>query len=181
MNTLFSLLASLAALVIIGNVAFAQSATLSATAVVLTPITATATAPLAFGGINKGTITNITATSSSAGAVTFSGDEGDEITITLPAALTLSTSSGSGATMPGTINRSALRVHTSSSQANAVALDASSGSATASLSADNGGNGVGNDGLGQMYVWIGGSVTPSATQQRGNYSASFMVNAAYSN
>jgi hypothetical protein len=30
-------------------------------------------------------------------------------------------------------------------------------------------------------MWIGGSVTPSATQQRGSYSGSFTVSAAYSN
>ena len=181
MYKLVSLLASLAALVMAGNIALAQSATISSTATVLTPITATATAPLAFGSLNKGTANSISASSASAGAATFSGDEGDEITITVPASMTLSTVSGGGATMNGSINRSALRVNTTSAQAGAVTMDASNGSATTSLSPDNSGNGVGNDGLGQVYLWVGGSVTPTATQQRGNYSGSFMVSAAYSN
>ena len=83
--------------------------------------------------------------------------------------------------MTVTLNRAALRVNTTSAQGTAVSLDASSGSATTALSADGSGDGVSSDGLGQAYVWIGGSVTPTAVQQRGSYSGSFTVSAAYSN
>ncbi len=58
---------------------------------------------------------------------------------------------------------------------------ASGGSAATILNADNGGDGVASDGLGQAYLWIGGSVTPAAQQQRGSYSGTFTVGAAYSN
>jgi hypothetical protein len=83
--------------------------------------------------------------------------------------------------MTVTINRAALRVHTTGTQGSASALDASSGSATTALSADASGDGVNSDGLGQAYLWVGGSVTPTATQQRGTYSGTFTVSAAYSN
>jgi hypothetical protein len=83
--------------------------------------------------------------------------------------------------MTVTINRAGLRVHTANVQGSASTLDASSGSATTALSGDASGDGVNSDGLGQAYLWIGGSVSPSATQQRGTYSGSFTVSAAYSN
>jgi hypothetical protein len=52
---------------------------------------------------------------------------------------------------------------------------------TTGLSSDVSGDGTNNDGLGQLYMWIGGSVSPSATQQRGSYTGTFTVSAAYSN
>ncbi|MDB5034051.1 MAG: hypothetical protein JWQ98_1292, partial [Chlorobi bacterium] len=52
---------------------------------------------------------------------------------------------------------------------------------TTALSADASGDGTNSDGLGQVYLWIGGSVSPTATQQRGNYTGTFTVSAAYSN
>jgi hypothetical protein len=52
------------------------------------------------------------------------------------------------------------------------ALDASSGTATTALSSDASGDGVTGDGLGQTFLWIGGTVTPSTTRQRGSYTAS---------
>ena len=182
MNTkLIASLAAVIALFFVASTGFAQSASVTSTATIVTPITAQATAPLAFGTISKGSTASVAATNASAGAVTFGGDESDNITITVPATATIATTSGAGSSMTVTINRAALRAHTTSTQASASALDASSGSATTALSSDAGGNGTNNDGLGQLYLWIGGSVTPTATQQRGAYSGSFTVSAAYSN
>lgn len=180
-SILSSLVACFALLAISSSAAFAQSASVTASATIVTPITAAATAPLAFGTIAKGATATISATGSNAGAVTFSGDEADNITISVPATCTITTTSGAGASMTVTLNRAALRVNTTSAQGTAVSLDASSGSATTALSADGSGDGVSSDGLGQAYVWIGGSVTPTAVQQRGSYSGSFTVSAAYSN
>jgi hypothetical protein len=179
MNKL-SLLA-LAALLVAGSHAFAQSASVTSTATIVTPITASAAAPLAFGTISKGATASVAATSSQAAQVLFSGDEADNVTISVPSTATISTTSGAGSSMTVTINRAALRSNTSNAQGTATTLDASSGSATTALSADASGDGVNSDGLGQVYVWIGGSVTPSATQQRGSYSGTFTVSAAYSN
>jgi hypothetical protein len=83
--------------------------------------------------------------------------------------------------MTVTIARSTLRKNTTNNQGTSTTLDASSGSGTASLSSDASGDGVNNDGLGQLYLWIGGSLTSSATQQRGSYSGTFTVSAVYAN
>lgn len=164
-----------------GSAALGQSASVSSTATVVVPISATATAPLAFGTVTRGNTTTVAATAAAAGSVTFSGDEADQITISVPTSATISTTSGAGANMTVTIARSTLRSNTSNTQGTAAVLDASSGSATASLSTDAGGNAVNNDGLGQLYLWIGGSVTAAAAQQRGSYAGTFTVSAVYAN
>jgi hypothetical protein len=182
MNRIVSLLSLAAAFsMTLMTTAHAQSASVNSTATIVTPISAAATAPLAFGTISKGATATVAATNASAGALNFSGDEADNITISVPATATIATTSGAGSSMTVTINRAALRSNTTSAQGAASSMDASSGSATTGLSADGSGDGVANDGLGQLYMWIGGSVTPTATQQRGSYSGTFTVSAAYSN
>jgi hypothetical protein len=180
MNIKISLLAALIVL-FSATGAFAQSASVTSSATIETPISAAATAALAFGTISKGAEATVASSSSDAAAVTFGGDESDNITIAVPETVTISTTSGAGADMTVTLDRANLVVHTSNAQGSGSALDASSGSATTALSGDAGGNGTDNDGLGQAYLWIGGSVTPSSTQQRGVYSGSFTVSASYSN
>jgi hypothetical protein len=160
---------------------FAQSASVTSTATIVTPVTAVATAPLAFGTITKGATATVASTAAAAGAVTFSGDDADNLTVTIPATASISTTSGAGASMTVTISRASLRSGVTNAQGSATALDASSGTATANLSTDASGDGVNSDGLGQLYVWIGGTVAPTATQQRGNYTGTFTVSAAYSN
>ncbi len=164
-----------------GSAASAQSVGVGSTATIVTPITAAATAPLAFGSITKGSTTSVPATSASAAAVTLSGDQADNVIVSIPASVVISTSSGSGGNLNVTIDRGTLRKNTSNAQGSATQLNASSGSATVALSVDNQGDAVNNDGLGQVYLWIGGSVTPDDTQQRGSYSGTFTVSAAYSN
>jgi hypothetical protein len=182
MTRFFSSIVALFALaLVINNAALAQSANITSTATIVTPITAMATAPLAFGTITKGATATVGATHASAGAVTFGGDESDNITISVPATLSLATTSGAGATMTVTLNRAAMRCGTTNAQASATSVDASSGSVTVTLSSDASGDLSNSDGLGQAYVWIGGSVMPTATQQRGTYSGTFTVSAAYAN
>ncbi len=182
MNKSFSTLAvAIIGLFLASMSTFAQSASLSVTATVLTPISGVPTAPLAFGAITKGSTTTIAPTTASAGAVIFNGDEGDNITITLPATATMGTTAGGGANMSVALNRAGLRANTTSAQNGGVTLDASSGSATAMLSSDGSGDGVNNDGLGQLYLWIGGAVSPNMTQQQGAYSGNFTISASYSN
>lgn len=161
----------------------AQSASITSTATIVTPITATATAPLAFGTITKGATATVASSTSSAGAVTFSGDERDDITVTIPATATIATTSGAGSNMTVTLTRNAIRYSPLGNipPNGAQTVDASSGTVTVGLSMDNQGDAVNNDGLGQAYLWIGGTVTPTATQQRGSYSGTFTVSAAYSN
>jgi hypothetical protein len=163
--------------------AFAQtSQSVSSTATVTTPITGGATAALAFGTLTKGQANNVASTAAAAGALYFSGDEADDLTVTVPASVTLNSTSGAGASMSVTLARATMLANsTDNVQANGATADASSGSVTVALSADADGDGTDADGLGQVYLWIGGSVSPVATQQRGSYAGSFSVNASYSN
>lgn len=164
-----------------GIYAFGQSVAVTASANIVVPVTVTATAPLAFGSVTRGTTFTIPATSASAGALIFSGDAGDQITISIPATATITTTSGGGGSMTVTITRNALRHRKTNDQTSATNLNASSGTATVNLSGDGSGDGVNHDGLGQHYLWIGGTLTVPATQQRGGYSGTFTVSAVYSN
>lgn len=151
-------------------------------ATIATDITSFGTADLAFSTITKGDLATIASSAPNAGAIAFSGDADDAVTITTPATFEITTTSGSGASMTVTIDRAAMLSNSSSDdQGTGVAMDASSGSANVTLSTDAGGNGVLADGLGQVYTWFGGSVTPAATQQRGVYSGTVTISAAYSN
>jgi len=182
-SRLFAFTAFSVGMLFVGVQAGAQtSQSVSSTATVTTPITADAIAPLAFGTVTKGQANTVAASSANAGALYFSGDEGDEVTVTVPETAELTTASGAGGTMTVTIDRAAmLSNNLDNVQGNASAFDASSGSAAVNLSADNAGDGTDADGLGQIYLWVGGSVSPDAGQQRGNYSGTFSVNASYSN
>ena len=157
------------------------STSVKSTATIVTPLTATTTAPLAFGTITKGQKATIGVTESNAASFYFSGDESDEIAITIPGEVTISTTSGEGSSMTVSLNRSNVRTNDRDDQNSAKSVNFSSGNATSELSEDDKGNGEKKDGLGQLYVWIGGEVTPAASQQRGNYEGTFTVSAAYSN
>ncbi len=178
-----NVLSILALSVIASAAAFAQSASVTSTATIVTPITAVATAPLAFGTITKGATATVEASNTAAGAFNFSGDELDNITVTIPATATISTTSGAGANMTVNLTRNGVRYSPLGNipSNGASVVDASSGTVTVGLSMDNQGNAVNSDGLGQAYMWIGGTVAPTAAQQRGSYSGTFTVSAVYSN
>jgi len=174
------LVAAAALLFCVGNASAQTAVTSSAT--VTTTIVGSATAPLAFGTVTKGAANTVAATDAGAAAFNFSGDESDNIIVTVPATATISTTSGAGADMTVTLDRATMTANsTDNTQGTAVTADASSGTTTVALSGDAAGDGTGSDGLGQVYLWIGGSVTPSSTQQRGSYTGTFDVSASYSN
>lgn len=164
-------------LVSISSQAFAQGGS----ATIQTDITSFGTADLAFGTIAKGATATVLSSDAAAGTIAFSGDADDNVTISVPATFDISTTSGAGSTMTVTITRASMVSNTTSAQGTASAMDASSGSATVALSSDASGDGVGTDGLGQVYTWFGGTVSPTATQQRGTYNGTVTITAAYSN
>lgn len=157
------------------------SLSVSASARIETPVTGVALSSLDFGTLPKGSTTTIAATASGASNLVFSGDESDNVSISLPASMTLSTTAGGGASLTVTLDRANLRAGANENVRNADLVDASAGSATVRLSSDNGGNGTSGDGLGQTYLWVGGSATPDAFQQQGTYSGTFTVVVDYSN
>ena len=164
-------------LVSVSSQAFAQGGS----ATIQTDITSFGTADLAFGTISKGATATVLSSDAAAGTIAFSGDADDNVTVSVPETFEITTTSGAGASMTVTIARASMLSNTSSDQGTASATDASSGTATVALSTDAGGDGVTTDGLGQVYTWFGGTVTPSATQQRGTYNGTVTVTASYSN
>ncbi|MCC7052588.1 MAG: hypothetical protein IT355_04930 [Gemmatimonadaceae bacterium] len=155
-------LATAAALCVAGAVQ-AQSASIQATATVVTPLVVTGTAPLAFGnvfqGVNK-TVLHGDATSGRL-SVTGFGTSQVALTFTLPATL------ASGAnTMP--INNYDIRINGTNTPTGATALAVVSGTpVNANLVASN------------LFVFVGGRVQPTAAQAAGAYTGSIVLAAAY--
>lgn len=171
----------LVAVALLGAISTTHSYAQGGSATIQTDITSFGTGDVAFGTISKGAQATVLSSDAAAGTIAFSGDAEDNVTISVPATFTISTTSGAGASMTVTITRASMLSNTSDNQGAATTMDASSGSATVALSTDAGGNGTGADGLGQVYTWFGGTVTPTATQQRGTYSGTVTITAAYSN
>lgn len=145
------------------------------------PVSLSMLAPLDFGAVTRGSESTIASTSGYAAEVQVSGDELSAVTIVLPSTIVLTTTSGRGASMTVSVDRSTLRIHNRDRQNEASVLDASTGWATSSLSSDAGGDGGGADGLGQSYIWIGGSLVPAANQPRGLYTGTLTISAVYAN
>jgi len=170
------------ALAIVGLVSVtSQALAQGGSATIQTDITSFGTADLAFGTISKGATATVLSSDAAAGTIAFSGDADDNVSISVPSTFDITTTSGAGATMTVTITRASMLSNSTSSQGTGSAMDASSGSATVSLSSDASGDGVDADGLGQVYTWFGGTVSPTATQQRGTYNGTVTITAAYSN
>ncbi len=159
----------------------AQSISVSTTAEIETPVTGSSLSALEFGTLPKGETSTVAASASGAACLVFSGDASDQISVTLPETATMSTNSGAGGEITVSLDRAQMMAGTHENIANADALDGSAGSATLALSGDDDGDGTVGDGLGQAWLWVGGSATPAAHQQQGSYSGTFTVTVAYSN
>jgi hypothetical protein len=160
----------------------AQNAvSVTANAMVVSPVNGTALSSLDFGTLPQGTTTHVEASGSGACALLLSGDAADHVSVQIPQQATLSTTSGGGSSMTINLDLANLRAGSSSDASDAESVDASEGTATIQLSADDQGNETAGDGIGQAYVWIGGSASPAATQQQGAYSGTFTVSVAYTN
>jgi len=141
----------------------AQSASIAATATVVTPITVTGTAPLAFGTVFQGVNRTIAFSDLTSGRFTLTGNAASQValTFTLPATL----SSGAN-TLP--INTYDVRVNGTNVTAGATALVVTSGVPVNS-------NFVG----GNLFVFVGGRVQPAVAQAQGSYTGSIVLAAAY--
>jgi hypothetical protein len=154
----------LAALALCGASALqAQSATIAATATVVTPITVTGTAPLAFGNVFQGVNKTIAFSDATSGRFSLTGYLTSQVamTFTLPATLTSGANS-----MP--INTYDVRVNGTNSTAGTTALTVTSGVPVNS-----------NFVAGALFVFIGGRVQPTAAQAAGTYSGTIVLAAAY--
>jgi hypothetical protein len=145
------------------SVVHAQSATISATATVVTPLAITGTAPLAFGNVFQGVNKTVAFSDATSGRFSVTGYLTSQValTFTLPATL------ASGAnTLP--INTYDVRVNGTNSTAGTTALTVTSGTPVNS-----------NLVAGSLFVFVGGRVQPAAAQAQGSYTGTIVLAAAY--
>jgi hypothetical protein len=165
MHTASKLSLAVLALTLAGaTVAQAQgvSNTITATALVQTPLTVTGTTTLDFGNVFPGVAKTIAPTDPTAGKFTVGGQAGAEVTVafTLPASLTGPASLGIGTWTGG--------YDTDNTQASQTVLTPTA-TTTTNLDA----------GTGALYVWLGAQVTPTAGQLAGTYTALVTMTVTY--
>ena len=165
---------------VVNLMAQTASTQIQSTATVNSPLTGTTSSSLSFGVIPRGESTAVDPHSPDAGALFFSGDSEDEIVVTLPHEVLLTSSSGDGGSMAVELDLQQVLVNEADEQGSSSVVDFSSGSSAVRLGDDKKSDDV-EDGLGRLYLWIGGSLQPSSAQQRGNYEGTFTVQATYSN
>jgi hypothetical protein len=141
----------------------AQSASIAATATVVTPLAVTGTAALAFGNVFQGVSKTIAHGDATSGRFSLTGFGTSQValTFTLPATLASGTN-----TMP--INNYDIRVNGTNAPATASALTVVSGTAVNT-----------NLVAGNLFVFVGGRVVPAAAQAAGAYTGSIVLAAAY--
>ena len=160
---IFRHLGTMLALAVVAATARGQSATIAATATVVTPITVTGTAPLAFGNVFQGVNKTIAFSDATSGRFSLTGYLNSQVsmTFTLPATLT------SGAnTLP--INTYDVRVNGTNSTTGTTALTVTSGTPVLS-----------NFVAGNLFVFLGGRVQPAVAQAQGTYTGTIVLAAAY--
>jgi len=157
------LAAAVLGLALMPAVANAQvSATINANATVATALTASWEADLAFGTVYPTFARTIATGATGAGRVLFNGAAGAEVAVTfptLPATLT-----GTGA--PIAISYTAAHALTAAG----VQTTFAPGAGTSTLL---------SGATGDLYVFLGGSITPAAGQTAGAYTTAVTVQAAY--
>ena len=147
----------------VGPALCAQTASATASAVVVTPLLVTGLAPLAFGTVFRGINKTVQWNAASSGRVQLGGHAASQLRLTLsfPASLT-----NGIATMP--INSYRVRLNGVNATAGAANVNVVSGVPfNRNLVA------------GSLWLFIGARVQPSATQATGSYAAPVILSAAY--
>jgi hypothetical protein len=150
-------------MLIVSSLCFGQSATVSAT--VNTALSVVTTNNLALGTVQKGSTRTVNSTDAGAAAFTITGehDATVNVTITVPANLTYLSNNL-------TFNAQIPIYNTTAAQGTATAFSALTGGSTA----------LGTSGDGSsLYIWMGGGVSPGASQASGSYSGTISVAVAY--
>ena len=160
---IFRHLGMMLALAVVAGTAHGQSATIAATATVVTPIAVTGAAPLAFGSVFQGINKTILFSDATSGRFSLTGYLNSQVsmTFTLPATL-----SSGASTMP--INTYDIRVNGTNSTTGTTTLVVTSGTPVLS-----------NFVAGALFVFVGGRVQPGAAQTPGTYTGTIVLAAAY--
>lgn len=156
-------LAAVAAVLAVPAIAQAQSATISATATVVTALTVTGNASLAFGNVYQGVAKTVVATDAASGRLAVAGFQNAQValTFTLPNNLT-----SGGNNLP--IDSWDVRTNGTNVTTGATALTVVSGTpVNANLVSGN------------LFLFVGGRVQPAAAQVAGSYSGTITLAAAY--
>ncbi len=143
--------------------AHAQSANVSATATVVTPLVVTGGANLAFGNVFQGVNKTVPFSDAASGRFSITGFGVSQVALTF----TLPTNLVNGANnLP--IDTWDIRSNATNVTAGASALTVTSGTpVNANLAAGN------------LYLFVGGRVVPAAAQAAGSYTGSIVLAAAY--
>lgn len=141
----------------------AQSASIQATATVLTAINVTGTNPLAFGNVTPGVNKTVAITDAGAGlfTVTKAAATSVALTFTLPTNLTSAGNNLPIGSWTGGFN------NTSATASSATSFTPSASAATVPSGGAN------------LWVWVGGTVSPAAAQAAGSYTGSVTMQVAY--
>jgi hypothetical protein len=169
------------------------SASSAVTGTVQVPLTMVNQQGLNFGNnLQRSTMSSISVNSAQAARFFIQGDAGDRVAFTIPPTVTLTLNSTETQTLAG-VNAvggqgttltviTHGKINTVNNPAGAVEiLPAPDELSTPGTNPTFGGDGVVGSGTGQLYLFIGGDVTPSATQQRGAYAGTINVSVNYSN
>ncbi|HEX5005432.1 MAG TPA: hypothetical protein VFV65_08950 [Gemmatimonadales bacterium] len=164
MNTASKLSLAVVTLLAIGaSSAQAQSATISATATVLTPLTLTGAAPLAFGSVYPGVAKTIAPGDATSGRFTFAGAAAAQVSFNFPSNPVNLTGAG---TLP--IGTYTGLHNTTNTTTGATAFTPGVTAVLANLS-----------GTGALFLFIGATVSPTPTQTAGAYTGTITLNAVY--
>lgn len=165
MTTASKLSLAVLALTLVGaSVAQAQSANITATAVVLTPLTVTGAASLDFGNVFPGLVKTIAPTAATAGRFSITGSGASQVILTFTLPTTLVHTTLPANTMPiGTFLGGQFATNTQGSQTPIVVT----APVTTNLAA------------GSLFVWLGATVTPTITQVAGTYNGTVTMAVVY--
>lgn len=141
----------------------AQSGSIQATATVLSSVTVTGSSPLAFGNVTPGLAKTVAITDPAAGLFTVAKQAATSValTFTLPANLTSGANNLPIGTWTGGWNNAAN---------NAAGATSFTPSASATTVPSGGAN---------LWVFVGGTVTPAAAQAAGAYTGTVTMQVAY--
>ena len=155
--------AVLAALSVLPALVQAQSATVAATATVVTPLSVTGPSPLAFGNVFQGVNRTVAATEATSGRFSVTGFGTSQVALTF----TLPTNLASGAVnLP--IDSWDVRSNSTNSTTGTTTMTVTSGTAVNS-----------NLVAGNLFLFVGGRVVPGVAQAAGSYTGSVVLAAAY--
>ncbi len=139
------------------------SASVQATATVVTPLAVTGTAPLAFGNVFQSVNRTVAAVDATSGRFGITGFGTSQVSLTF----TLPTTLASGPnTMP--IDTWDVRSNATSATAGATAFAVTSGTPV-----------LRNLAAGNLFLFVGGRVVPGAAQAAGAYAGTIVLAAAY--